>query len=122
MLIGLLCLVTGDVVHAVLDNLFLEVGLLLRPGTECAAQAVHRQGRITGNFLERLQHGVVRYWAVEVAPGENVLVDPLLIHLAKDGERLSLQRCALLLLFLVPVPPSISPGIAVSTPAPMMSH
>jgi len=38
MLTGLLCLVTGDVVHAALRNLFLEVGLLLRPGTECAAQ------------------------------------------------------------------------------------
>ncbi len=72
-LIGLLCIVTRDVVHTVLDNLLLEICLVLRPGTEGAAQAVHRQGRITRNFLERLQHRVVRHLAIKVAPGENVL-------------------------------------------------
>jgi hypothetical protein len=96
-LVRLFGVVARDVVHAVLDNFLLEVGLFLGPGAERTPQTMDRQRRIAGNLLECLQHRIVRYRPIKVAPGENVIVDSPLIHLAKDGERLPWQWRALVM-------------------------
>ena len=95
-LVGLFGIIACDVVQAMFDDLFLEVGFLLRPGPERGAEAVRRQGFVPSNLLQMLEHRHVGDWLRQAATREHKLLGhAALIGLAQKGQRLPGQWRAL---------------------------